>query len=429
LPPISQSDGDKQGVTTVAYAIQQVEEVPAPVAEPFAQSSMLEVEPLVAEVLARNPDVRSAVSAWRAASARYPQSVALDDPMFGYMLGPASWGSPNVDSAYAVQASQKIPWPGKRELRGNISQAQANASYFDVGEERLRITQVARMAYYEYFLAYRQSAVLRESQSLVKSFSEIAKRKYEAAAVEQQDVLLADVELAELERRMLEATRRANVARARLNTLLLVAPEAPLPPPPGTLPVREVAEPAEALRATAIAQRPDLAAQAARIRAERYALSLTCKEFYPDLEVVGRYDAFWQHPEEDLRPMVGMNLNMPVYKQKRWAAVREARARLAQQQAAFDAKTAEVAFEVEQARQRVLESRQSLAVFENRILPAAKQSVDAGKAGYTAGSLDFLRLVESQRQSLSLQEQYYAAMAEYQQRLAELKRAVGTPAP
>ncbi len=77
-----------------------------------------------------------------------------------------------------------------------------------------------------------------------------------------------------------------------------------------------------------ISQRPELAAQEARIRAERYAVSLACKEFFPDIEVVGRYDAFWQ--EDPLRPMVGMNLNMPLYKEKRWAAVREARARVVQ---------------------------------------------------------------------------------------------------
>jgi outer membrane protein TolC len=237
------------------------------------------------------------------------------------------------------------------------------------------------------------------------------------------------VELAELERRMLEVTRRARVAQARLNTLLLVEPDAPLPPPPEVLPVRELTESSEELRSLAISQRPEIAAQAARIRADRYAVALACKEFYPDVEVVGRYDAFWQNPEQDLRPMVGMNLNMPVYKQKRWAAVREARARVAQQQAAFDAKTAEIAFEVEQARQRVLESRQSLVVFEQKILPAARQSVEAGRSGYSAGNLDFLRLVESQRQSLAIQEQYYAAMAEYQQRLAELDRALGSSMP
>ncbi|MBA3484205.1 MAG: TolC family protein [Pirellulales bacterium] len=416
----------KSEIRRVEFASPDAEQIAAPRVAPFDQSPALEVEPLVEEVVARNPDVRSAVAAWRAAAARYPQEVALDDPMFGTMLGPASWDSADVDSAYALEASQKLPWPGKRDLRGNMAQAQANAAFHDVGEERLRIAEAARIAYYEYFLAHRQLAVLKKSYELLLSFSEIAKSKYESASVEQQDVLLADVELAELERRNLEITRRVRVAQARINTLLLLPPEAPLPPPPAILPVHDVVPEAEELRAVALSQRPELAAQAARIRAERYAVALACKEFYPDMEVVARYDAFWQTPEEDLRPMVGMNINVPIYKQKRWAAVREARARVSQQQAELDSRMSEIAFEVEQAYQRVEESRKSLAVYKDRLLPIAGQSIEAARAGYVAGNLDFLRLVESQRQSLMLQDRYYEAIAQYHQRVAELDRVVGT---
>jgi outer membrane protein TolC len=179
----------------------------------------------------------------------------------------------------------------------------------------------------------------------------------------------------------------------------------------------------------ALSQRPDLAAQEARIRAERYAVTLACKEFYPDVEVVGRYDAFWQEPEDPLRPMVGMNLNLPVYKQKRWAAVREARAKVVKEQAALDSKFAELAFAVEQAYQRVEESRKTLNVYRARLVPAANQSVDSARASYVAGSLDFLRLVESQRQSLAIQAAHYDAMAEYHRRLAELDRVVGSAPP
>jgi hypothetical protein len=39
--------------------------------------------------------------------------------------------------------------------------------------------------------------------------------------------------------------------------------------------------------------------------------------------------------------------------------------------------------------------------------------------------LDFLRLVESQRQLLTLQDQYYAAAAAYQERLADIDRTGG----
>ncbi len=134
--------------------------------------------------------------------------------MFGYMLGPDSWGDPTVKSAYTLEASQKLPWPGKRQLRGNVAQAEANAAYFDVGEERLKIDEAARMAFYDYFLVDRQIAVLVESTQLLASFREIANSKYTAGEVEQQDVFLADVGLAELDRRQLELTRQLRVARA-----------------------------------------------------------------------------------------------------------------------------------------------------------------------------------------------------------------------
>lgn len=387
----------------------------------------LDVELLVAEVLSRNPDVRAASAAWRAAAERYPQEVALDDPMFGYMLGPGSWGNSNVNSAYAVEASQKLPWPGKRQLRGNISQAKANAAYYDVGEERLRIAEATRLAYYQYFLAHRQLAVLAESTKLLQSFRETAKSRFEAAEVEQQDVLLADVEIAQLAQRELELERAERVARARINTLLLIPADAPLSPPPERLPTPPELPSADAIQAVALAQRPELAAAAARIRAERYGACLAQKEFYPDVELVARYDSFWQ--ESPLRSMVGMNLNLPIYKDKRYAAAREANAHIAEEQATLEGQISEIAFAVEESYQRVQESRRTLDVYEQRLLPAANDSVKAAQASYTTGRLDFLRLIESQRQFLTLQDRYYEAIASYHQRLAELDRAIGTPLP
>jgi outer membrane protein TolC len=151
---------------------------------------------------------------------------------------------------------------------------------------------------------------------------------------------------------------------------------------------------------------------------------LAQKEFLPDAEFFGRYDTFWQ--EDPLKPMVGMNMNVPVYKQKRWAAIREASARLSQQQATLDSQINEIMFEVEQAYRQVEESRQAVRVFEERILPAAEQSVASARLSYIAGRLDFLRLIESQRQLLAIQDRYYEAIASYHERLAELDRAIGS---
>ncbi len=66
----------------------------------FVHVPTLERPVLLREVLKRNPNVRSAQQAWRAALARYPQVVSLDDPMLGYGLAPLSFGSNSVDHAH-----------------------------------------------------------------------------------------------------------------------------------------------------------------------------------------------------------------------------------------------------------------------------------------------------------------------------------------
>jgi outer membrane protein TolC len=64
-------------------------------------------------------------------------------------------------------------------------------------------------------------------------------------------------------------------------------------------------------------------------------LALANKEFFPDFELVGRYDSFWQPvaTQGDLRAQAGVNMNVPIYLEKRRAAVREAMFKLNQQRA------------------------------------------------------------------------------------------------
>ena len=73
----------------------------------------LSVDQLVAEVLTRNPSLEAASAAWRAAVERYPQAISFDDAVFAAMIGPGGVGMDN-GGGWMVQASQEIPWSGKR---------------------------------------------------------------------------------------------------------------------------------------------------------------------------------------------------------------------------------------------------------------------------------------------------------------------------
>ena len=283
----------------------------------------MSVEQLVAEVQARNPSLQAAVAAWSAAAQRYPQQVSLEDPMFEYMVSPGVWPH-RWTEALDGELSQKLPWPGKRELRGNAAAAEANAMQGDLGDTRLRLAEMTRMAYYDFYLAERMTEVNATTQKLLTQFREIARNKYTSGQATEQDVLQTDVELANLQSRSTELSRDVRVAKARINTLLHRMPDCPLPPPAAKLSVREALPEAAVLQALAERSRPDLYAACSRAQAAEANLALASKEYYPDIAVVAKYDGFMP---DYMRPQVGMQMNVPLQLSRRSAAVREAEAR------------------------------------------------------------------------------------------------------
>ncbi|MCI0683743.1 MAG: TolC family protein [Gemmataceae bacterium] len=396
-------------------------------AAPFAGKSELQVEALIEAVLARNPTMAQMVAAWQAASARYPQVTSLEDPMFGTTVGPASIGSNDVDFAYRLEVSQKIPWRGKLALRGQNALAEASAAGRDVEDVRLRLIESARSAFYDYYLVERAKEVNDEALRLLKELRANALERFTNRLAPEQDFRQADVEIGREHAHHFHLERVKQVAIARINTLMHLPTGSPLPPPPKALRPAEALPDVGALQALALDQRPDLKALADRIAADQAALALAAKDYYPDVEVMAAYDAFWQPRERDLRPMLGVRLNVPVRRERRQAALAEAQARIAQRQADLARQTDQVNLQVEEAYQEVRESERTVKLYTDTILPAARENVKAAIAAYTTGKAPFLSLLEAQRSLISLRDRYYEATADVFRRRAALERAVGGP--
>jgi outer membrane protein TolC len=427
------SDSASSAVQPVVHLeAAEPEDIPTPSSDGlFAGQQVLSIDQLTDLVLNRNASLQAMTLAWRAAQERYPQAIALDDPTFMGMMAPASFNSNTVTGAYVVGGGQKIPWYGKRAVRGDAAKAEANAMFGDVRDARLQLIQTTRMAYYELYLIARELEINQNNLDLTRDFRDTAHSKYENNLVTEQDVLQADVELATSQRRLLELQRMNRVAIARINTLLRRSPDEFLPPAPKELPDVVALPPTSLLRQLAVTQRPDLAAIAARVRAEEAAVNLATKQFYPDTEVYGRYDSFWQPAatQGDLRGQVGVNMNMPIYRGKLNAAVNEARFRLSQRCAEYRQKMVDVQFEVESAYSEVRESQQAIELYRTSLLPVAEQSVETSRSNYNVGKTTFLNLLTAQQQLLMQREQYQQALAAYHSRMADLERAIGGPLP
>jgi outer membrane protein TolC len=401
---------------------------PSPAAPPGAQEFSAEL--VVRQVLARNPSLAQMAAAWQAARARYPQVTSLDDPMFGATVAPAGLGSQGDGSrGYRLEVSQKYPWCGTLALRGDSALAEARAAGNEVEDTRLQLIESAKSAYYDYYQVARAIEVNEDTLERLAEFRASAAALYRTPPagrkVSFQDVVQADVEIGRRRERQLTLERMREVAVARLNTLMHLPPDAPLPPPPAEVVAGEPLPDAAALRTEALARRPDLQALANRVAAERAALGLAQRAYYPDVEVLAAYDAFWT--EKPLQPQVGVRLNLPVRYARREGAVEEARARLGQREAELARQVDQVSFEVQQAAAGVRESARVVRLYEKTILPDAELNVKTARADYKTGQVPALSAIEAERTRLALRERYDEAVADYFRRLAALERAVGGP--
>ena len=392
-----------------------------------AGDTELSLPHFVDAVLARNPSLQAMTEAWRAAAERYPQVTSLEDPMIGATLAPGSFGSSDVEGAYALEGSQKLPWFGKRAARGRAAQAEADAAGQDVQDARLKLVETAQIAFLDYYLVRRQQELTVGGVENMRQFRDTAQARYKANQVTQQDMLQADVELTELDRRKLELDRMHAIAMARINTLVRLPPNAPVPPPPAQLPPLAAVAELPVLQHVASQQRPDLAALAVRVRAEQANVDVAAKDYYPDTEFFGRYDTFWQpaSTQGDLRGQAGVRMNVPLYRGRLNAAVREAEFRLSQRQAEYEQKLLDVGYEVQAAHAQLEESQKTLVLYSSRLLPIAEQNVAAARTNYEVGKASFLELAVAQRQLITLRERHQEAMATCHRRGAELDRAIG----
>jgi cobalt-zinc-cadmium efflux system outer membrane protein len=411
VPPTR--NGDRRGSTG------------APRPDPWKGVGELSPEALIARVLQRNPSLAAMRAASQAAVERYPQVTALDDPQMTYGLAPATIGSAAVDFGQKVDLSQRFPWPGILPTRGEVALREAAAAGEDTAAVRLRIVGAAREAFFDYYYVFRAIRINDTDERLLLELKNIADTRYAAGLVTKQDALQAEIAHQHLVHQGIVLERMRRVAAARINTLLDLPPEAALPPAPAEVPGPAPIPSIERLRAAALERRPDLRSAALKVKAREADVHLAELAYLPSLSITGTYNSLWQ--EEDLRPFLGVGINIPIELDRRRAALDEARARLRRAQALLAEQRARVAFQVETAADELTEAAHVVRLYRTSIVPASEDGLAAARSGYEASTNDFLTLIDAERKLTLARLSYYRGLADYHKARARLTQAVGAP--
>ncbi len=381
------------------------------------------LDEVVVEALRENATLRAMEAGANAMRERPAQMRALPNPMlnFGVMDPAADFRFPDT-AEQRIGVEQTFPWFGKRGLRGAVAGKEAEAMLSDYQAMRREVIMMVKETYYDLFALQQVLVITRAEENVLKRVEEIARTKYSTGSVEQQDVLKAQAEITMLQQRLIELEQQEDVLKAKLNQLLNRAPDSPLGQTRTPPPAHESPE-IEHLLDMAGKTRPEI--QTARVRVEQAALErkLMAKEFFPDLKL-GVESRTFEEGEDMLMVMAAADL--PIWWKKNRAGVREAERMAGSARARLEAEQKTAAYDVQDAYFKLRTARRSLDLCRQALIPEAEARFAASEAGYRAGKVGFLDLLESER--FLLEARVMAAMTEGNvgMQMARLERAVGT---
>jgi cobalt-zinc-cadmium efflux system outer membrane protein len=400
---------------------------PAPLVDPVAEP--VRVEDFVLLALERNPALRAAEESVSAVAARSDQVTALPDPVL--MVTPIGDLAQTAAGEVTWMAGlrQRLPVRGQRAARGRRVEHEVDAARARLAEARTRVVREVRRAYWNRYHYLRAFHVVETERGLMEQFLRIAEARYAAGSVAQEDVLRAQVEIADLEQRAVTLRQQLFSACGQLNRLLDRDPDTPISPP-GEPVDWTLEEPREALLERARAENPALARLRSEVAAADEGLHLAELARWPDVTLGLDYAAVDDGglaPSADGQDQwsIGLALELPLRRARRRAAEEEARHAVRMASAQLAGEEAQLAFEVHDVLARLDAEQQRIDLFRGAILPAARQAVEAAESGYRAGGVDFQTLVDAWRKLLELELALHEGRARREQELAELEEVVG----
>ena len=394
--------------------------------------SVLTLNLALERALAGNPGLGEIKARAEALATIPAQAGSLPDPTVnvGLLNVPTSNFNLHAEDMTMLEmgVSQMIPFPGKLALREKIAEQEALAAADSVDEARLRLAREVKQSWWRLFYYDRALNLLDETERVFQQLIDSAQAKYQVSKGTQQDVLLAQLELSKLKTEKLELVSLRHTQNARLNALLDRGSEMPVRiPTEAEFKLPDIIE--ATLQDKALQIRPLFAQHQKMLDAAQTKVDLAKQDFYPDFTVGGGYAFRQNNPTGQSRSdfaSVQLSMNVPIYANRKQAkAVDQRQSELLQEQYSLKDEHHKIQAEIAAKVAEYQQAKEKLLLLEHEIIPQAQQTVDSLLAGYQVSRSNFTDLLRTQLSLFQYQAQYWQALSDTQQLLAELSAAIG----
>lgn len=385
---------------------------------------------LVAEAVERNPRLKAARLRWAQVIERYPQVTAYDDPVlsYTYAVEPVETRLGPQEGIFSL--SQKIPFPGKLGLKGEVVVKEVEIARTNYEKEIRDVIVEVKKTYYELFYLDRAIELTRQNKEVLEHLSTLAAADYGGDATALNDVLKAQSQYAQAGYDLILLREMRSTEATRLNTLLDRDAEHPV----GAIaepPVRDFDFTLDELYRWALESEENRAA-ALEVRKEELEERLARYRYLPDFRIGLNYadigDPVFPVGDGGRDAVaVTLGINIPIWFSKNDAAVKEAAIRRERARQEKLAVANETKSRVKEAFFKLTNSERLMELYGDSLLPQAARSLETAEAWYKAGEGSLSGLLETQSIWFNFQLAYYRAMADYLKSLAELERVTGRP--
>ncbi|MGE4085082.1 MAG: TolC family protein [Vicinamibacterales bacterium] len=367
----------------------------------------------------RRAEIDAARARTRAGEQRPTIVSALPDPMVSPSLDhlPFMWSGADV----SVTIEQQIPLSGIRGHRRASALADVDRLRAETGRAGLDVGLQAANAFLMLQERQRTQALLSEQVAFARDVVAAANARYAAGTAPQSDVLRAEVEVARLEALARALVSEVRGAESMFATSLGLDADTALPPLQPVV-VTQPPPPWPALRA-ALIERPELTAVRAEIaRAE--ADVQVMRDMYRPMATIRTGPSYTMTDGKGWMAMVGLSL--PIWRGKLRAGVAEAQAMRAMSEADLRAMTRMFEGEAATATNQVQAWRDRQDALNTNVLPRARMAIAPAVAGYTAGQLPLVSVIEAVQALWTVQADVIVADVELGLAWVRLGRAIGS---
>jgi outer membrane protein TolC len=308
-----------------------------------------------------------------------------------------------------------------------VAESDVDVAKAQLDEVRLEIRVHVHKAFDDLLLAGDEMRIHDQHVGIARQAIAEARIKYTVGKTPQQDMLKAQVALTALAEHMIRFDHDADLARARLNTLLGRDPDTPLRVS-GDFALLTALPAAQKLDEIALQSRPDLLAAVQAAARSHKEQALSKKAYAPDFTVSAGYMLMPAGSNMRNNYMVEGTMNLPwLNHRKHDAEIAEVTAQATEQDAELAAQRNAAFGEIQQALVEAQAAQRLAHMYRDQLRPQAEATLQSSVIAYENDKTSLLDLLDSQMEVINVDLSWLDAAANFDARLADLELATGTP--